>query len=261
MFEAYWGLSRGPFSDASARQSLLTSPTHGEALARLDFLLDSKSRLGLLLGPSGSGKSLVLAELARRAERTGAVVAFASATAADADGLLSELALGLCANPEFSSGGTWQAVTDRLAELKLEELTAVALIDDLDRASSEAQIALERVLSINEAPLTIVATARSESARRISPRILDQAALRIDLAPWSEEETRSYLQASLAHAGRKQPAFDDAAVRRMFQLSGGAPRKVNQLAQLALLAGAGQNLLQVDAATIDAVEEELSVAR
>jgi hypothetical protein len=36
---------------------------------------------------------------------------------------------------------------------------------------------------------------------------------------------------------------------------------VNQLAQLALLAGAGQNLLQVGADTIDAVEEELSASR
>lgn len=261
MFEAYWGLSRGPFSDAAARQSLLVSPTHGEALARLDFLLESKSRLGLLLGPSGSGKSLVLAELARRAERTGAVVAAIPAAGADAAGLLASLALGLCANPDFASGGAWQALSDRLAELKLEELTAVALIDDLDRASSEAQIALERVLAVGEVPLTLVATARSEAARRINPRILEQAALRIDLAPWNEAETREYLQASLAQAGRKQPAFDDAAVRRLFQLSGGAPRKVNQLAQLALLAGAGQNLLQVDAETIDAVEEELSVAR
>jgi len=58
-----------------------------------------------------------------------------------------------------------------------------------------------------------------------------------------------------------QPAFDEAAARRLFELSGGAPRKVNQLAQLALLAGAGQKLVQIDRETIDAVEEELSVAR
>ena len=47
------------------------------------------------------------------------------------------------------------------------------------------------------------------------------------------------------------------ATRRLFQLSGGAPRKVNQLAQLALLAGASQKLIQVDEATIEAVQEEI----
>jgi hypothetical protein len=44
-------------------------------------------------------------------------------------------------------------------------------------------------------------------------------------------------------------------------MSGGAPRKVNQLAQLALLAGASQKLIQIDEATIEAVQEELSAAR
>jgi type II secretory pathway predicted ATPase ExeA len=260
MFEAYWGLQRGPFTDQSARQSLPTSPTHGEALARLEFLLESRSRLGLLLGPAGSGKSLVLGELSRRAGRSGAIVAVVSAPGSHAEGLLGELALELAAHADHPVGGAWQAVANRLAEMKLEENQALVLIDDLDQANSETHIVVERLLGI-DAPLTIVASSRTNGARNISPRILEQVSLRIDLAPWSEEETREYLQTSLSQAGRKQPAFHDSAVRRLFELSGGAPRKVNQLAQLALLAGAGQKLLQVDAATIDAVEEELSVGR
>ena len=253
MFEAYWGLQRGPFTDAAARASLLASPTHGEALARLDFLLESKSRLGLLLGPAGSGKSLVLAELARRAERAGSLVSMIPASGADSDALLAGLSIGIGAR-----SASWVAFSDRLAELKLEDLRAVALVDDLDQATSDSQAVLERLLAGSDLPLTIVAAARSETVRRISSRILEQAVLRIDLAPWNEDETRSYLQTTLAQAGRKQPAFEDSAVRRLFELSGGAPRKVNQLAQLALLAGAGQKLLQVDAETIDAVQEELS---
>jgi type II secretory pathway predicted ATPase ExeA len=91
--------------------------------------------------------------------------------------------------------------------------------------------------------------------------LIDQAALRIDLSPWTEGETCAYLDTTVAKAGRTQPAFDNEAVRRLFQLSGGAPRRVNQLAQLALVAGAAQRLTQVDAATIEAVEEELSLVR
>jgi hypothetical protein len=36
---------------------------------------------------------------------------------------------------------------------------------------------------------------------------------------------------------------------------------VNQLAELSLVAGAGRSLSQIDAETIDAVQEELSVGR
>src|SRR5262249_17905186 len=118
-----------------------------------------------------------------------------------------------------------------------------------------------RLLALHNVPLTIIAAARPESAQRIGGRLLDQVSLRIDLAPWSEPETREDLQTSMAKAGRHQPAFDDSAVQRLFELSAGAPRRVNQLAELALLAGAGQKLVQIDADTIDAVQEELSVAR
>jgi type II secretory pathway predicted ATPase ExeA len=262
MYQSYWGLQKSLFTPAAARESLAASPVHAEALARLDFLRESQCPFGLLLGPAGSGKSTVLAEFAERAERSGAVVAIASAAAADEQALLAPLAIGLSAGGvEVGGVQLWRRITDRLEELKLENLSAIVLVDDLDRASVKIQSLVERLLALAGAPLTIVATARVETAGRISPRVLEQAALRIDLNPWNESETGDYLASSLTRAGRVQPAFDAAAARRLFELSGGAPRKVNQLAQLALVAGAGQKLVQVDKATIEAVEEELSVGR
>lgn len=261
MFQGYWGLTRLPFTDDAARQSLVSSPSHAEALARLDFLLESRSRLGLLLGPAGSGKTLVLAEFARRVQRTGTAIAVASAAAADSSQLLAQLAGGLGSTESTSALNPWSAVAERLEELRLEGIPAVALVDDLDRAASGTATTIERLLALPEALLTVVATARPRTLARLGADLLDQAALRIDLTPWSEEETGSYLESTLAAAGRQQPAFEPAAVRRLSELSGGAPRKVNQLAQLALLAGAGQGLSRVDAETIDGVEEELSAAR
>jgi type II secretory pathway predicted ATPase ExeA len=261
MYQNYWGLQKPLFTPGAARESLAASPVHAEALARLDFLRDSRCPFGLLLGPAGSGKSTVLAEFAERAERSGAVVAITTAAVADEQALLAPLTSGLLAGGEGGGVQLWRRIVDRLEELKLEGLSALVLLDDLDRASLKIQSLVERLLSLAGAPLVIVATARAETAGRISPRILEQAALRIDLNPWNESETSDYLASSLTRAGRVQPAFDAAATRRLFELSGGAPRKVNQLAQLALVAGAGQKLVQVDEATIEAVEEELSMAR
>jgi general secretion pathway protein A len=261
MYQSYWGLHKPLFTPAAARESLAGSPVHAEALARLDFLRESRCPFGLLLGPPGSGKSILLAEFAERAERSGAVVAFSSAAVADEQSLLLPLATCLAAGVENGGASLWRRITDRLEELKLENVAALLLLDDLDRASVKVQSLVERLLALAEVPLTIVASARAESAGRISTRLLNQAALRIDLSPWNEAETSEYLTASLARAGRVQPAFDASAARRLFELSGGAPRKVNQLAQLALVAGAGQRLVQVDEATIDAVQEELSVGR
>jgi type II secretory pathway predicted ATPase ExeA len=259
MYEAYWGLQRSVFSHQAAREALPTSPIHAEGLARLDFLRDSQSPFGLLLGPSGSGKSILLADFAERSARRGSLVCSVPATA-DQDCLFASLAAGLQLESHSDPSSFWQRIIDRLEELKLETLAAVVLFDDLDRGSPILLAAVDRLLAVS-APLTVVASARPETVGRLGAKLLEQAALRIDLAPWNERETGEYLATSLKRAGRLQPAFDDSATRRLFELSGGAPRRVNQLAQLALLAGAGQGLVQIDRATIDAVEEELSVAR
>jgi general secretion pathway protein A len=260
MYQAHWGLKNSPFA-VTAASDVSASPLHGEALARLEFLRESRCPFGLLLGPAGTGKSLVLAEFAGRAARSGALVAFARAAGADEAALLVPLAAGLHLGIETDAPRLWWRLVDRLEELKLESVNAVVLLDDLDRALASGISFVERLLALADAPLTVVATARPDTAAHMGPRLLEQTALRIDLGPWNETETREYVESRLTSAGRTQPVFDDAAIGRLFELSGGAPRRINQLAELALLAGAGQQLTQIDEGTVDAVQEELSVGR
>ena len=263
MYLAYWGLAHSPFAALASRKLVDRHPQCAEALARLDFLVEHRSRLGLLAGPAGSGKSLVLGEFARRQQAAGAAVAIVSAAGISAGELLAEVATGWGVNPHDSddTARLWRATTDRLAELRLEQVPAVLAVDDLDSAQAEATALVLRLLNVPDAELTVVAAACDETATRIGTRLLDQAELRIELAMWTIEETRDYLKSSLTAAGRLQPAFAERAVQRLFQLSGGAPRRVGQLAQLALVAGAGQNLSQIDEQTVLAVHEELSAAR
>jgi general secretion pathway protein A len=260
MFQNYWGLKDAIFTSAAAREALQESPVHVEALARLDFLLDSKSRLGLLLGPAGSGKTTVLAAFAEQVRRRGDLPALIQCCGDDSF-VFSRIATGIQAETSSEGSQWWRPIVERLDEIRLEGLSAVLLLDDLDRATPGVLSHVEQFLSLPDAPVTVVASARPETVRRLGARLLEQASLRIDLTPWTEGEVGAYLDASVAKAGRAQPAFDTAAVKRLFELSGGAPRRVNQLAQLALVAGAGQKLVQVDEATIDAVQEELSLAR
>jgi type II secretory pathway predicted ATPase ExeA len=84
--------------------------------------------------------------------------------------------------------------------------------------------------------------------------------LRIDLPPWNEAETADYLSRR-ATSGDRQPELEDSAARRLFELSAGAPRKVNQLAALAEIARAGQGLAAIDEEIVIAVHEELTAAR
>jgi general secretion pathway protein A len=64
---------------------------------------------------------------------------------------------------------------------------------------------------------------------------------------------------SLAEAGRSTPIFSEGALRRLHELTGGIPRRIKQLADLALLGGAGSNLAQIEAELIEAVYQELGI--
>ena len=69
MYQAHWGLQESPFRGDLDPKSYYQSPTHEEALARLSFLVGQHRRLGLLVGPSGSGKSLLLEVFAQQLRR------------------------------------------------------------------------------------------------------------------------------------------------------------------------------------------------
>ena len=175
--------------------------------------------------------------------------------------VLGQLAESLFIPESSLTWQTWRLIAQRLAELRLEGLCGVVLVDDLDRAAAGGLVVVERLLSLAFAPVTVVASARPETVKRIGTDILSYTALCIDLAPWNAAETEEFLARSLTSPQRQQPIFDRAAAQRLFALSGGAPRKVRQLAELALIAGASQELAQIDEQTISAVYDELSVVR
>jgi type II secretory pathway predicted ATPase ExeA len=263
MYQAYWGLSQSPFSAAAGQAIVEQSPLHAEALARLAFLVEHRSQLGLLTGPAGSGKSLVLSQFARQQRAAGTAVAELSCAGGPPRDALVEIAMHWGANPDSAAdtGRLWRIATDRLAELRLEQVPAVLVIDDAHTAAADVLNLVHRLLKLPDGQLTVVAAASETAIGRLPAWLLELAELRIELSVWTEDETRHYLKSSLSRAGRQQPAFADRAVRRLFELSAGVPRRVNQLAQLALVAGAGQQLAQIDEQTVLAVHEELSAAR
>ena len=110
-----------------------------------------------------------------------------------------------------------------------------------------------------DARLTIIVAARPGRVNKLGSRILELAELRVELDAWEPVDTQSYVESALKLAGGAVGAFEPEAVRRLHELAHGVPRRVNQLADLALLAAAGRKLPHVDADTVAVVSEELAV--
>jgi type II secretory pathway predicted ATPase ExeA len=109
--------------------------------------------------------------------------------------------------------------------------------------------------------LTLVVACRTEDYGCVNARLTDLIELRAELELWSEEDTADFLQKRTAGANRKKPIFSAEAAARLQELSQGVPRIASQLADLALVAGAGRQLEQIDAEAIESVYQELGAVK
>ncbi len=264
MYQQYWGLDESPFRGGLDLPRFYATAGHDEALARLHFLVDQRRRLGLLFGPSGVGKSLLLEVFAHEIRDAGGEVARTSLIGADAHELLWTLAAQFGLNPALAATPftLWRRLADRLIEGRYQRSQLLILLDDADEAGPDACELILRLTQLDPHPdsrLTLVLASAGVQSSRLDPRILEQAELAIRLEPWSLDETRGYLEYALRDSVRETPIFSPAAVRRLHELSQGIPLGIKQLADLALLAGAGLDQSQIDVETIDGAFGELGV--
>ncbi|HZZ27272.1 MAG TPA: AAA family ATPase [Pirellulales bacterium] len=266
MLRNHWKLRESPFRGTLDGRRFFRSPIHEEALARLHFLVEERRRLGLLLGSSGCGKSLVLDVFSRRLRRSGAQLANVNLLGIDLHEFLWLTAAELGINPDRRDDPfrLWRGILDRLAENRYQQLDTVLLLDNADEAANgmlDHLVRLSQTENIAGGRLTMVlvatTTAPGNSAVRLSPRLLELAELRIDLEAWEPTDTVQYIIETLAQAGSESPIFTDEALQHLHDLTRGIPRCVDQLANLALLAGAGRELAQIDVDIVNSVYHEL----
>jgi type II secretory pathway predicted ATPase ExeA len=257
-------MRQSPFRDCLDPRFFYQGPTHDEALARLHYLVEQHRRLGLLMGPAGSGKSLLLEVLAARLRRSGRSVAQLGLVGMEPAEMLAMLAaqLGCHLDGAEPLAAGWRALTDRLAQQRYQQIDTAILLDDADQAAGPLLPHLLRLAKLQPGPssrLTLILAGRRERMGRLGEPILGLAELRIDLEPWQPDDVEGFLHTSLQKAGCPDAVFAPPAVTRLCELSHGIPRQVRQLADLALLAGAGRNLEQIDADVLQSVYHELGL--
>ncbi|QDU26391.1 NACHT domain protein [Anatilimnocola aggregata] len=264
MYHAHWGLRSSPFG-GSAGDTLaktIPNPAFEEALARLQYLVAGQGRLGLLMGAAGTGKTTLLRRFVDRARRDGIPAALVGGCGCDERTYTQQLtrAWQVPATQPDDLATAWELISNQLAEWRYERQPAILVLDDADRAPAGVRQLIERVLHLaltQQALLTVFLACSTETAASVGHRLLEQVELRIDLSPWSEDETAEHVARMIYESGGEHPIFTDDAIATLHELSGGIPRKVDQIAELALLAGAGQELSEIDAATLLEAYQEL----
>lgn len=259
----YWQLSGVPFAGDST-QPLFQGATVEEALARIDFLISNRRSVGSLIGPSGVGKSSVLRYCANNppliAEVPSLQVLRTSLLGMSAGELLTDLAMRLTGSRRLTNiSVAWNALRDYFSAASREDVHTVLFIDDTESSSAAAEDDLNRILSM-AFPLTVVFAVETHLASAVSRSLFERTELQIELPGWELSQTAEFLTWTFQRCGRTRPVFSAAAVQHIQQLSHGIARRIVQLVDLALVAGAVAQLEIIDTDCIEQVAWELPKA-
>ena len=268
MYESYFGLTERPFSIAPDPDYLYMSSRHKEAMAHLTYGLSQGGCFIVLTGEVGTGKTTLCRNLLTD--------------------LPNNVDVALILNANLGSTELLQTVCDELRIRYKEKASQKQLLDQINRyllktysenrhtvlIIDEAQLLKRNVLeqirlltnleTTKSKLLQIILIGQPELYDLLSRNDLRQLAQRVTaryhLGALARREIEEYVNCRLSVAGCKQPLFSRQALNKLHALTGGIPRKINVLADQALLATYSQNKVLVDAKTVANTAKEVFIA-
>ena len=273
MYVSHFGLQQAPFSIAPDPRYLYLSERHREALAHLLFGVGGGGGFVLLTGEIGAGKTTVCRCFLAQVP-DGCQVAYIFNPKLSVTELLQSVCdeFGIAVVAPASHPPVPASVKTYIDLLNRHLLAAHALgrhcvlvIDEAQNLSAEVleQLRLLTNLETHERKLLqIMLIGQPELRRMLAGPGLEQLAQRViaryHLGALTAPETAAYIAHRLAVAGRVGALpFDTAALRRIHQRSGGVPRRINLLADRALLGAYAEGQAQVGRRTVDRAAAEV----
>jgi general secretion pathway protein A len=261
MYEDYWGLAETPFAGTLDPRWFVATPGHEEALARALFLIEQQRTCGLLAGPAGVGKSLLLRVVQAECRRFPCECACVDLLGRAARELMWEVAAALGLGPRYGDlpRTLWRMLHDHLSSNRIADARTVLLFDHLDRAGVDCPAAIERLAQLAASPenaLTVVVAARSDRLSQCFPGLPRLADLRIELRPLGQADAARYVESRIEIAGASRRLFDEAALESVYDETRGNPRDINRLCDVALLAARADESPVVTSDIIAAAAEQ-----
>ncbi len=259
MYTSYWQLNDKPFENTPNPKFLFDSPQHREGLSRLLYVVREGKGAGLLTGTYGCGKTLLANALFKELEKDVYRVAFITNPRLD-DTEILRMMVHLLGG---AGGGSAAGVPTRKADvlMALEEIfnsnaregrKTVVVVDEA-HAIEKPEIFEELRLLLNHQTasqdlVTLLLLGQPELKNKVefNKQLNQRIALRYDLQGLEAEETTEYVKHRLTVAGAQKGIFEGPALQLLHERSGGIPRRINQIADMALLTGMGRKATAIN---------------
>ncbi|MFK8030007.1 MAG: AAA family ATPase [Gammaproteobacteria bacterium] len=244
MYQEFFGLCATPFDLNTDPRFLYLSPKHARARAYLDYAVYKGDSLVVITGEIGIGKSTLIHDLTDRIDGNTEVIVMHHPHDDTVEFLQALLLSWGIDTPATSKPALLSQIRTEL-EVRFTWDTRTTLI--VDEAQTLTREVLEelRLLADQEIdsqkPLGIVLIGQPCLNATLAGREMEQLRQRIrlsfHLSALSEEETKGYIERRLDTAGADgRTIFLDETLPRIYKYTGGVPRLINVLADLALTA-------------------------
>jgi general secretion pathway protein A len=244
MYEAFFGLREKPFENTPDPRFFYASSQHQEACARLLYCIRERKGAGLLTGVFGCGKTVV-GQIIRRElnqERYRSVF-LSNPRLSDLDFLrMVAHELGI-PHPASNKADVLVALEEIFSNNAKEGRDTVIFFDEA-HAVSDASVFEELRLLLNyqfndRFLVTLLLMGQPELVGIIEANkpFEQRIAIKSKLDPLSITEVRDYIFHRMKVAGHAHPdqVFSEEAIAKIYDSTGGVPRRLNRLCDLCLL--------------------------
>jgi general secretion pathway protein A len=266
MYKEFYGLREKPFSKTPDPRFLYLSQGHREALARLQYVIEERE-IALLTGEIGCGKTTISRAL-MDSMGDDFHFCFVFNPRLNAVEFLRGIARGLrVEKPSTAKDELLGEITREIYRFHQEGRCPVLVIDEAQMVPDREIFDEIRLLTNFQLDdrnlLSVIIMGQPELRRILAAPVYEpfrqRIALSYHLKPLSLEETLEYLDFRVEVAGGSPGLFSPDAVQRIFELSGGVPRRINLVATNALLEGFGRDAAWVEGEIVEGLRSELAI--
>lgn len=263
MYETFYGLKEKPFSLLPDPAFLYLSRQHEMAITLLEYSLENQAGFCVITGKAGTGKTTLLRRLLNQ---IGDDVSIGLIT--NTHHSFGELLRWILHAFSLDDGGDNRArqhriFTDYLIAQYAKNRRTMLIIDEAQNMSAAALEELRMLSNINSEKdflLQVILVGQAPLRELLRHPELEQFAQRVavdyHLDGLSCEETRGYIRHRLRVAGGEHELFTDDACDAVFAHSGGIPRLINLLCDLALVYAYGGQAAVVTGELVEQVVSE-----
>jgi len=244
MYEAFFNLKSKPFSLLPDPEFLFLSSRHAIGLSLLEYSLSGQAGFCVITGEIGSGKTTLVRAFLARVGKEFTVGLISNTHSAFRDAASWALTAFGQRPSSTNQAETYQELMGYLIAEYGAGRQCILIVDEAQNLSIEVLEELRLLSNINSGKdllLQMVLVGQPELLAKLKRPELSQFAQRIavshHLTPLPYAETRRYIEHRLKVAGCDRPLFTEMAMGAVQYFSGGVPRLINSICDMALVYG------------------------